>query len=145
MLCCCCAETETVLCSVPLGVSPKVCKLCNLASVLLSKGKEMSTSVSCHHSYVVIFCLPSVFLWIGRMQMLHHYSKAVFTPLKELLFLTCLLIWKATTCSLLISLALGLVNLFPINFCTSITMSLTITIVVSQLILYFFNIRKLLM
>ena len=26
-----------------------VCKLCNLASVLFSKGKEMSTSISCHH------------------------------------------------------------------------------------------------
>ena len=38
-----------MLCSVPLGVYPKVCKLCNLASVLFSKGKEMSTSVSCHH------------------------------------------------------------------------------------------------
>ena len=35
--------------SVPLGVCPKVCKLCNLASVLLNKRKEMSTSVSCHH------------------------------------------------------------------------------------------------
>ena len=50
--------------------------------------------------------------------------------------------WKITTCSLLISLALGLVNLFPINFCTPITMSLTITIVVSQLILYFFYYKK---
>ena len=35
-----------MLCSVPLGVCPKVC---NLVSVLFSKGKEMSTSVSCHH------------------------------------------------------------------------------------------------
>ena len=49
VLLCCCAEAVTVLYSVPLGVCPKVCKLCNLASVLFSKGQEMSTSVSCHH------------------------------------------------------------------------------------------------
>ena len=64
MLCsvCCCVEVvlrlrlcsvvpwaSTVLCFVPLRVCPKVCKLCNLALVLFSKGKEMSIIVSCHH------------------------------------------------------------------------------------------------
>ena len=42
---------EIVLCSVPL----RVCKLCNFASVLFSKGKEMSTSVSCHHLAASVF------------------------------------------------------------------------------------------
>ena len=48
----------TVLCFVPLKECPKVCKLCNLASVLFSyfsKEKEMSTSVSCHHLAASVF------------------------------------------------------------------------------------------
>ena len=51
MLCCCCAEAETVFCKLLLrrGLR-RYCVLCLWECALKCvKGKEMSTSVSCHH------------------------------------------------------------------------------------------------